>query len=88
MKRTPPVRGQAYRIEAHLAARAGERARAIECWTGAQELTSGCGMAFETAVLALERAEQQRSVRPLGTTGLPAPARLLFDGPLSGRHGL
>jgi tetratricopeptide (TPR) repeat protein len=64
MKRTPPVRGRAYRIEANLAARAGEHARAIECWTGAQELTSGCGMAFETAVLALERAEQQRSVRP------------------------
>ena len=57
MKRTAPVVAQALRIEAHLAARSGEHARADECWARAQQLTSECGLAFETAVIELERAE-------------------------------
>ncbi|MGO9973635.1 MAG: hypothetical protein ACLP01_12705 [Solirubrobacteraceae bacterium] len=59
MKRTPPVLAQALRIEAHLAVRAGERARAAECWAHAHRQTSECGLQFESAVIAVERSEHQ-----------------------------
>jgi class 3 adenylate cyclase/tetratricopeptide (TPR) repeat protein len=57
IKRAPPVRSQALRIEAHLAARAGDRRLAAERFACALELTEGCGLAVESAVIMLEQAE-------------------------------
>jgi exonuclease VII small subunit len=57
MKRFPPVQAQAARLDAHLAARSGEHARAAEAWERAESLARACGLAFETAVFALERGE-------------------------------
>jgi hypothetical protein len=57
IKRAPPVRSQALRIEAHLAARAGDRHLAAERFASALELTDACGLAVESAVIILERAE-------------------------------
>jgi class 3 adenylate cyclase/predicted ATPase len=57
MKRTDPVRAQAERLTAHLAARAGDDARARAGWERAHRLADGCGLAFDSAVIALELAE-------------------------------
>ena len=59
MKQTPPVLAQAERLDAHIAALAGEHQRANECWTRAEQLAAGCGLAFETAVIVLERSEHR-----------------------------
>ena len=57
MKRVPPVKAQAARLEAHLLRRAGEGGRASERLGYAAELAAGCGLRFDAAVIALERAE-------------------------------
>jgi class 3 adenylate cyclase/tetratricopeptide (TPR) repeat protein len=61
MKRTPPVRSQIARLEAHLAARGGDQELASQRFREAERLTSECGMRFEHAVIALERAEHEAS---------------------------
>jgi class 3 adenylate cyclase/predicted ATPase len=57
MRRTPPVLAQVARLEAHLAARAEQDALAVERFREAERLTGECGMRFENAAIALERAE-------------------------------
>jgi len=57
IKRNRPVLAQAARLEAHLAARSGHEPLATACWDDAEQLTSECGMRFENAAIALERAE-------------------------------
>jgi class 3 adenylate cyclase/tetratricopeptide (TPR) repeat protein len=54
----PPVLAQRRRLEAHLAARAGEQQRAADSFGEAERLAERCGLAFERAVIALERAER------------------------------
>jgi class 3 adenylate cyclase/tetratricopeptide (TPR) repeat protein len=61
MRRTPPVLAQAARLEAHLAARAGQDALAIDRFREAERLTDECGIRFENAAIALERAEHATS---------------------------
>jgi tetratricopeptide (TPR) repeat protein len=56
---SPYVTGQAQRLAAHLAARAGDRDGAAERWRAAREIMSEAGVAFDAAVLALERAEAE-----------------------------
>ncbi len=57
MKQTAPVRAQAARIAGHLAADRGESAAARAELIEAAELAAGCELAFELAVLELERCE-------------------------------
>jgi hypothetical protein len=57
MKRTPPVLAQTARLEAHLAARAGDERLANDRFEEAERLTGECEMKFEQAVVVLERAE-------------------------------
>ncbi|MGH2883572.1 MAG: hypothetical protein ACRDPA_12885, partial [Solirubrobacteraceae bacterium] len=54
---SPYVTGQARRLAAHLAARAGDGAAAAEHWRAARRLMSEAGVVFDVAVLALELAE-------------------------------
>ncbi len=56
-KTSPYVTGQARRLAAHLAARAGDRDAAAEHWRAAREIMSEAGVVFDAAVLALELAE-------------------------------
>jgi class 3 adenylate cyclase/predicted ATPase len=63
MRRTAPVLAQAERLDAHLAARAGDDQRASECWARAEELSTQCGLRFESAVIALERGEHDGAGR-------------------------
>jgi tetratricopeptide (TPR) repeat protein len=58
MKQTAPVRAQAERLAGHLAARVGDRRRADAAFVRAQQLAAGCELAFEAAVMGLERLEQ------------------------------
>jgi hypothetical protein len=55
------VLAQAARLEAHLAARAGQDALAADHFGEAERLTAECGMRFESAAIALERAEHSAS---------------------------
>jgi class 3 adenylate cyclase/predicted ATPase len=57
LRHTPPVQAQADRLGAHLALRAGDRTAAEEFWASAEQLAGDCGLVFERAVIALERAE-------------------------------
>jgi class 3 adenylate cyclase/predicted ATPase len=57
MKRTAPVMAQAARLEAHIAARRKDHDKADDLWAFAQRLAGDCEMAFESAVITLERAE-------------------------------
>jgi hypothetical protein len=75
IKRAPPVRSQALRIEAHLAARAGDRRLAAERFASALELTEGCGLAVESAVIMLEQAE----LDPAGAGAALDRARSTFE---------
>lgn len=61
MRRTPPVLAQAARLEAHLAARAGQDALAADRFQEAERLTDECGMRFENAAIVLECAEHATS---------------------------
>ncbi|HEY4825681.1 MAG TPA: adenylate/guanylate cyclase domain-containing protein [Solirubrobacteraceae bacterium] len=61
MKRTSPVLAQSARLEAHLAARAGEDALALDRLREAARLAGECGMRFEHAVIVLECAEHAAS---------------------------
>jgi predicted ATPase len=61
MKRTPPVLAQAARLDAHVAARAGEEASAVDRFREAARLAGECGMRFEHAVIVLECAEHAAS---------------------------
>ena len=61
MRRTQPVLAQVARLEAHLAARAGQETVAVDRFGEAERLTSECGMRFENAAIALERAEHAAS---------------------------
>ena len=54
---SPYVTGQARRLAAHLAARAGDAAAAAEHWRAARRIMSEAGVVFDAAVLALELAE-------------------------------
>jgi tetratricopeptide (TPR) repeat protein len=65
----PPVLAQRRRLAAHLAARSGESRRAAALFAEAEELAGGCGLAFDRAVIALERAEHASSP---GADGLDA----------------
>jgi class 3 adenylate cyclase/tetratricopeptide (TPR) repeat protein len=56
-KTSPYVTGQARRLAAHLAARAGDREAAAEHWRSARQIMSEAGVVFDAAVLALELAE-------------------------------
>ena len=58
MKQTAPVRAQAERLAGHLSARAGDRGGADEAFARAHRLAAGCELAFEAAVIGLERLEQ------------------------------
>jgi hypothetical protein len=58
MKQTAPVRAQTERLAAHLSARAGDRRRADEAFARAHQLAVECDLAFEAAVIGLERLEQ------------------------------
>jgi hypothetical protein len=57
IKLMPPVQAQRERLEAHLAARRRDGHAAGVHWAEAQRLADECGMTFEAAVIALERAE-------------------------------
>ena len=80
MKQTPPVRAQAARLEAHIAARREDHEHADELWALAQRLAGDCEMAFETAVITLERAEHAAATGSdaLDRSGL-ANARATFE---------
>ena len=54
---SPYVTGQARRLAAHLASRAGDRDAAAEHWRAAGQIMSEAGVVFDAAVLALELAE-------------------------------
>ena len=72
MKQTAPVRAQAERLTAHLSARAGDRRGADEAFTRAQQLAAGCELAFEAAVIGLERLEQTGAEPDGGLTSVRA----------------
>jgi class 3 adenylate cyclase/tetratricopeptide (TPR) repeat protein len=55
-KTSPYVTAQARRLEAHLAARAGDRDGAAEHWRAAWRLMSEAGVVFDAAVLVLEHS--------------------------------
>ena len=57
MKQTRPVRAQAERLAGHLAARGGDARTASEALSRAAQLSADCGLAFEHAVIELERCE-------------------------------
>ncbi|MGO9906484.1 MAG: hypothetical protein ACLP4R_16605 [Solirubrobacteraceae bacterium] len=78
MRRTPPVQAQAARLEAHLAARAGQDAIAVDRFQEADRLTSECGMRFENAAIALERAEHATSRGEPADAGAVARTRATF----------
>ncbi len=79
MKQTAPVRAQAERLDAHLAAHLGDETRALEYWATARRLARDCGLVFEAAVVALERAEYvARMAAPQDVEGL-ADARTTFE---------
>ena len=54
---SPYVTGQARRLAAHIAARAGDRDAAASHWRAAREIMSEAGVVFDAAVMALELAE-------------------------------
>ncbi|MBV9817503.1 MAG: AAA family ATPase, partial [Solirubrobacterales bacterium] len=56
-KSSPYVTGQARRLAAHVAARAGNRDAAAEHWRAARRIMDAAGVVFDAAVLALELAE-------------------------------
>jgi tetratricopeptide (TPR) repeat protein len=78
MKRTPPVRAQAARLEAHLAARTGQDALAADRFQEAERLTDECGMVFESAAIVLERAEHATSRGEPPAAAALAGARATF----------
>ena len=57
MKQTPPVRAQVERLAGHLAARGGDRQTAEDALSRAAQLSADCALAFEHAVIELERCE-------------------------------
>ena len=77
-KTSPYVTGQARRLAAHLAARAGDREAAAEHWSAARQIMSEAGVVFEAAVLALELAEAGSGVR-LEDDSLRADAIATFE---------
>ena len=54
---SPYVTGQARRLSAHIAARAGDRDAAASHWRAARGIMSEAGVVFDAAVMALEQAE-------------------------------
>jgi hypothetical protein len=56
-KTSPYVTAQIERLEAHLAARAGEADSAIAHWRSAHRIMSDAHVVFDAAVLALELGE-------------------------------
>jgi class 3 adenylate cyclase/tetratricopeptide (TPR) repeat protein len=79
MKQTPPVLTQARRLEAHVAVRAGAHVRARECFDEAQRLASECGLAFESAVVALERGEHTAATEGPMEMVTRVDARAIFE---------
>jgi class 3 adenylate cyclase/tetratricopeptide (TPR) repeat protein len=67
-KTSPYVTGQAERLAAHIAARAGDVDAAAERWRAGRQIMSDAGVAFDAAVLALEAAEEARD-RDAGDAG-------------------
>jgi tetratricopeptide (TPR) repeat protein len=60
---SPIVTAQAARVDAHLAARAGQRARAASRWSAAIKIARSAGMNFDAATLGLERFEHAPEAR-------------------------
>ncbi len=56
-KTSPYVTGQARRLSAHIAVRAGDHGAAADHWRAARGIMSEAGVVFDAAVLALELAE-------------------------------
>jgi class 3 adenylate cyclase/tetratricopeptide (TPR) repeat protein len=77
-KTSPYVTGQARRLAAHLAARAGERDAAAEHWRAARQIMSEAGVVFDAAVLALELAEAAAGAE-VGADAMRADALATFD---------
>ena len=57
MKRVPQVQAQAERLQAHLLLRGSDSAGALAAFDRADRLAGGCGLRFEAAVIAFERAQ-------------------------------
>ncbi len=72
-KTSPVVAAQLRRLQALLAARAGESEQAIEHWSDALQLVRSAGMVFDQAVLAVELFEHVPA-HPGADAGLRAAA--------------
>jgi hypothetical protein len=57
MKRVPQVQAQSERLQAHLLLRGSDLAGALAAFDRARGLAGGCGLRFEAAVIAFERAQ-------------------------------
>ena len=57
MKRVPQVQAQSERLQAHLLLRGSDSAGALAAFDRADRLAGGCGLRFEAAVIAFERAQ-------------------------------
>ncbi|HET6868235.1 MAG TPA: hypothetical protein VFH80_20135, partial [Solirubrobacteraceae bacterium] len=77
-KTSPYVTGQARRLAAQLASRAGDRDAAAEHWRAARQIMSEAGVVFDDAVLALELAEAGSDGRDDGES-LRADALATFE---------
>jgi predicted ATPase len=60
MRATPPVRAQAQRLAAHLAARTGDAPGAQHAFAEAQRLAESCGLRCDAATIASERRQEAR----------------------------
>jgi tetratricopeptide (TPR) repeat protein len=77
-KQASPVRAQVRRLEAHLASRDGDHALAAQGFSEAERLASECGMAFEKAVIELERVEHMVKTTRSAETPNIADGRTVF----------
>jgi class 3 adenylate cyclase/tetratricopeptide (TPR) repeat protein len=77
-KTSPYVIGQARRLAAHLAARAGDHEAAAEHWRAAREIVNEAGVGFDAAVLALELVEAGSDVH-VDADSLRADAIATFE---------
>ena len=77
-KTSPYVTAQARRLDAHLAARAGDRDAAAEHWRAAGRIMGEAGVVFDAAVLALELADAGLGADP-GADALSAGAMATFE---------
>ena len=87
MKRTTPVMAQAARLEGHIASRGGDHERADEFWARAQQFAGDCEMAFEAAVITLERAEHAVATGSGALDRPGSPTRARPSSAWARRHG-